>query len=124
MCHVCVVDDVSASAESSSGDVCDIPDLHETRKLVGNISLKLLNEQTSKFKKLIAMFSDVFSEKLRVTRSIIHDIYLTSALPVHSQPYPFPHRISQAFDEEVKRMKDLGVIKPPISLSCSPVEKR
>lgn len=118
MYQVGVVNDVTLSADT---DVCDILDLHETRGCVVNINPKLSNNQTSVLQQLVGLVSDVFSEKLSVSNNMIHDIDLTSAVPVYNKPYPIHHSIRKTLDETLEGIKVPSVIDPSVSHYYSPI---
>ncbi|XP_037803935.1 uncharacterized protein LOC119598356 [Penaeus monodon] len=120
VCQMCVVDDLPSSQDDENF-ACDIPELYEASECKVNLNPELSSEQTAELKQLIAEFSDVFSDKPGVTSTVIHDIDLTTVVPVHTKPYPIPHHLRKAFDEEVDRMLSLGVIEPSTSPYCSPV---
>ncbi|XP_063586494.1 uncharacterized protein LOC134763893 [Penaeus indicus] len=120
VCQVCVVDDLPTSEEKASF-ACDIPDLYEANECTVNINPELSSKQTAELKQLVAEFSDVFSDKPGVTSTVIHDIELSTVAPVHTKPYPIPHHLRKAFDEEVDRMLALGVVEHSTSPYCSPV---
>ncbi|XP_063595779.1 uncharacterized protein LOC134772669 [Penaeus indicus] len=120
VCQVCVVDDLPTSEEKANF-ACDIPDLYEANECTVNINPELSSKQTAEIKQLVAEFSDVFSDKPGVTSTVIHDIELSTVAPIHTKPYPIPHHLRKAFDEEVDRMLALGVVEHSTSLYCSPV---
>ncbi|XP_037804895.1 uncharacterized protein LOC119599226 [Penaeus monodon] len=120
VCQMCVVDDLPSSQDDENF-ACDIPELYEASEYKVNLNPELSSEQTAELKQLIAEFSDVFSDKPGVTSIVIHDIDLTTVVPVHTKPYPIPHHLRKAFDEEVDRMLSLGIIEPSASPYCSPV---
>ncbi|XP_037774647.1 uncharacterized protein LOC119571392 [Penaeus monodon] len=120
VCQACVVD-ASDPIDKNANGVCDIPELYNPGKYEFNFNSELSNEQTSELNHLIADFLDVFVDKPGMTSTVVHDIHLTTEVPVHTKPYPIPYHLRNAFDEEVERMRELRVIEPSTSAYCSPV---
>lgn len=115
VCQMCIVDD-SKVAE----DTCDITVLDKSESKF-NINNHLDCEEKSQLDELLNKYSDVFSDEPGITNAIIHDIILTTDIPVHRKPYPVPHHLLKEFDNEVDLMLKLGVIEPFDSPYCSPV---
>ena len=114
ICQICIID-----TPEESPDTCDISVFSDGNGLGINVNPELSKQQTKELNELNARFSDVFSDKPGTTRTVIHDIKLTTDVPVHRKPYPVPHNLVKVFEEEVDKMLDLGVIEPSDSPYCS-----
>lgn len=115
VCHMCIVDDSKVAK-----DTCDITVLDQSESKF-NISNHLDCEEKYQLNELLDKYSDVFSDEPGITSAVIHDIKLTTDIPVHRKPYPVPHHLLKAFESEVEQMLKLRVIEPSDSPYCSPV---
>lgn len=69
------------------------------------------------FKKMLVQFQDVFIDTLRqpITRTVKHDIRLSSDKIVNIKPYSMNDRKKQILNEQVTEMLAAGVIEPSVS---------
>ena len=62
-----------------------------------------------------------FSDIPGKTHAIQHKINLTSDAVIRKKPFPVPASMKKAFENEVEKMLDMGIIEPSDSPYCSPV---
>ena len=86
-----------------------------------NVCKELEEQRKRDLSSLFHKYPDVFSSIPGKTDTIEHVIRLTTDIPVHRKPYPMPQSLATAFNEEVDRMIELGIIEPSTSPYCSPV---
>ncbi|XP_063587863.1 uncharacterized protein LOC134765248 [Penaeus indicus] len=115
VCRMCIVDDSEVAK-----DTCSIAVLDQAESKF-NISNHLDFEEKGQLNELLDKYSDVFSDEPGITSAVIHDIKLTTDIPVHRKPYPVPHHLLKTFENEVEQMLKLGIIEPSDSPYCSPV---
>ncbi|XP_042222778.1 protein P54-like [Homarus americanus] len=107
-CYLCIVDDVGTKLRS----VCDIELIGESFDFYLNVNPELSEEKVVELTKLMTEFTDVFSDVPGKTQTVIHDIKLTTDMPIHKKPYHILHNFFKAFDEEVDRItaaSDIGL---------------
>ncbi|GFO13479.1 Pol polyprotein [Plakobranchus ocellatus] len=66
-------------------------------------------------------FSDVLTALPGHTPCIMHNIELTTDVPIRVKPYPLPFSSQEFVCEETAKLLDLGVIEPSTSSYCSPI---
>ncbi|XP_056622843.1 retrovirus-related Pol polyprotein from transposon 17.6 [Triplophysa dalaica] len=93
----------------------------ETKAPVVQMGEQLSPVQKQDIQSLVSQFRDVFSEKPGQTRIIQHDIRTPLGVVVRQRPYRVPETRRLAIEEEIKRMKLLGVIEPSRSPWSSPI---
>ena len=86
-----------------------------------NFDSKLEPSQREDLENLFAKFSDLLTDKPGDAKGVVHEIDLTSDVPVRLKPYPLPFASRQVVEKEVKTMLELGVIEPSKSSYSSPV---
>ena len=113
----CILDE---EEEEVVSDVCDISFIDSSKSEV-NINPELNDEMKKELNALVKEFSDVFCEIPGKTKTLEHEINLTTDIPVRKKPYQIPHHLVNVFDEEVGSMLKMGIIEPSTSPYCSPV---
>ena len=89
------------------------PDLSET---------DLTQQQREQLKKLIQQFSDIFKKQNGRTTMLRHQIKLTSeAKPYNSPPYRYAPAKREIIEQNIKEMKEQGIIEPSKSPWAAPV---
>ncbi|KAK3878533.1 hypothetical protein Pcinc_016832 [Petrolisthes cinctipes] len=86
-----------------------------------NINVELSPEQKSDLGGIIDLHPDVLSDVPGKTNSVVHEITLSSSIPVFKKPYPAPAQLRKVVEEEVTRMLEMEIIEPSSSPYCSPV---
>ena len=81
----------------------------------------LSSSQESEVRNIVYEFRDVFSDVPGKTNLIEHEMELTSLEPVRTRPYPIPYSMREELRSDVKKMLELGVIRPSNSKYASPV---
>ena len=67
------------------------------------------------------MYSTLFSDRPRVTNVAEHHIDVHQAEPIRQSPYRIPQASKQEFDQEIRRMIDMGVVVESSSEWALPV---
>jgi len=89
------------------------PDLSET---------DLIQQQKGQLKKLIKSFSDIFRKRNGRTKVLRHQIKLApESKPYNSPPYRCVPAKRQIIEQNIKEMKEQGIIEPSKSPWASPV---
>ena len=118
-------DDIAASfsiletnAEEDNTDIDFMPNTSSDDSswrdvIIGSI---LSTSQTQELTSLLSQYSEIFSDIPGCTDLVTHSIELSDDTPIRLKPYPIPFSKGETFDEEVRKMFDLGIIE----LSSSP----
>lgn len=75
-----------------------------------NIGSQLEPHQALELKKLLAEFSDVFTEKLGRTDLIEHEIKIKDQRPCVSAPYKVPEALQAQVEQEIERLLAEGIL--------------
>ncbi|XP_073785929.1 uncharacterized protein [Danio rerio] len=86
-----------------------------------HIGEQLLPNQKAELQALVCQFKDVFSEKPGRTTIIQHDIITPPGTIVRQRPYRVPEARRLAINEEIQKMRKLGIIEPSRSPWSSPI---
>ena len=81
----------------------------------------LSGAETEQLRGLLKAHSNLFSDRPRATNVAEHHIDVRQAEPIRQSPYRIPQASKQEFDQEVRRMIDMGVIVESCSEWASPV---
>ena len=81
----------------------------------------MTSEQRSDVETFIGQYPDVFTSLPGRTDLIEHNIKLLTSDPIRSKGYPFPFKIRDVMESEIKEMLELDVIEPSVSPYSSPV---
>ncbi|XP_073784003.1 uncharacterized protein [Danio rerio] len=88
---------------------------------VVHIGEQLSPNQKAELQALVGQFKDVFSEKPGRTSIIQHNIITPPGTIVRQRPYRVPEARRLAIDEEIQKMRRLGIIEPSRSPWSSPI---
>ncbi|GFN94439.1 reverse transcriptase [Plakobranchus ocellatus] len=113
---------VSAVTEdpSSVGGTLPSPFTSDIKSRV-RINPMLDSYKLSEVNDILDEFSDVLTALPGHIPSIMHQIELTTDVPIRIKPYPLPFSSQEFVREETTKLLDLGVIEPSTSSSCSPI---
>lgn len=114
--------DEGQSKFKSSENLLQIPPL-EQKEFASDVDVcdKLSDEQQHEARRLIGNYQDVFTDIPGNTNLGYHDIKLTDLTPIRSKPYPIPHALREAVNEDVKVMISMGIVEPSESPYASPL---
>lgn len=107
--------------ETEDGNSEDLSFISPEQTTECNINPDLPTGKADEIRALIDLYPDVFSDIAGKTETVVHDIKLTSNVPVHRKPYPIPSHLKQVVEDEVENMIQMGIIEPSSSPYCSPI---
>jgi len=113
----CCVQDTD---ESKLQEIVSIPDLLSAEENPV-INPELTDEQICDVNNILGEYSDVFSTKPGLTNAVHHHIELTTKESVKSKLYPVPVYLRGHCSEEVTMLREMGIIRPSKSSSCSSI---
>ena len=70
---------------------------------------------------LLHEYSDVFSGRPNLTNVSAHKIDTGWSLPIRSVPLRIPQRLEEEVNKEIKKMLEMGIIRPSTSPWAAPV---
>ena len=82
---------------------------------------ELSENQRESLVQLVLQYSDVVTSELGRTAVTEHYIHVTTTTPKRQRPYRLPYAKQEEVREELKRMEQMGVIKPSCSEWASPI---
>ena len=82
---------------------------------------RLTQNQRAQVEEIIGEFSDVFTDIPGNTNLIEHKIETTSTIPVKAKQYPVPYNMRESLSQDIKQMKEMGVIRESQSPYAAPV---
>lgn len=86
------------------------------------VSLDHLDDvKKEELQQLVNQFPALFRQRPGRTEMCQHTIHLTDPAPSRQRPYRVPERLVEPLKEEIKMMKELGVIEPSVSEWSSPM---
>ena len=100
---------------------CSPPFGHEETWEDVMISDDLTEGQGSQVRNWLHEYSDVFSGKPNLTNVATHKIDTGGSLPIRSVPYKIPQRLEEEVNKEIKKMLEMGMIRPSASPWAAPV---
>lgn len=114
--------ELGQSKFKSSENLLQIPPLKQ-KEFASDVDVcgKLSEEQQQEARRLIGNYQDVFTDIPGNTNLGCHDIKLTDSTPIRSKPYPIPHALREAVNEDVKVMISMGIVEPSESPYASPL---
>ena len=99
----------------------------ENNQCMLNICPELSGSRRESIKAALLPYQHVLSDLPGLTNTLTHTITLNTTGVVCNRNYPIPVHLREAFNDEIDRMLDMGVITPSCSNFCSPsvvVEKQ